>query len=147
MRAALPRRWRSPTRLLVLACAASGLFACESQEEYRLGVGEDVFDRKCGRCHGSSRGEGPQWVEGFGAVAPDLRQLWRRHGSPLPREELAEFIDGRRAVDAHGPRAMPVWGETLYDNLPDNATVEEMRAGTIELLLDYLETVQTNQPK
>lgn len=131
--------------LLLLAAAASGGLACETQDEYRLGVGQNVFDRKCGSCHGSSRGEGPRFVEELGVEAPDLRELWRDYGSPLPREELAAFIDGRRDVEAHGPRAMPVWGETLYDNLPENATVEEMRAGTIELLLDYLETVQTNR--
>ncbi len=131
-------------RLCALALVATAplTLGCESQEEYRLGVGRDVFDRKCAGCHGSSRGEGPQFVEGHGAPAPDLRELAIRYGSPLPRDELARFIDGRSELAAHGEREMPVWGEALYDNLPENATVEEMRAGTIELLLDYLETIQ-----
>ena len=115
--------------------------ACESQEEYRLSVGRRVYERKCSECHGLED-EGPRFVESFGATAPDLRLLSREYGSPLARDVLAHFIDGRGDVAAHGPRAMPVWGKELYDNLPENKTVEEMRAGTIELLLDYLETIQ-----
>jgi len=131
--------------VLLLAVGAPAMLGCESHQEYRLRVARDVFDRKCARCHGSSGGEGPHQVEDLGADAPDLRQLWRSYGSPLPHEELAEFIDGRRDVAAHGPRAMPVWGEEIYDNLPDGATVEEMRAGTIEMLLDYLESIQMRE--
>lgn len=137
------RRTGASACALSLAAIAPLALGCESQEEYRLGVGRDVFDRKCAECHGSSRGEGPQFVDGYGGPAPDLRELANEYGSPLPRDQLARFIDGRSDVAAHGTREMPVWGETLYDNLPDNATVEEMRAGTIELLLDYLETIQT----
>lgn len=120
--------------LLALACG-------QSQRDYRIEVGGNVFDHKCARCHGEN-GEDPQYVEGYGGKAPDLRLLSRRYGSPLPREELARFIDGRLDVEAHGPREMPVWGEELYDNLPENEEVEAMRAGTVELLLDYLETIQ-----
>jgi mono/diheme cytochrome c family protein len=115
---------------------------CGGQQEYRLDVARDVFDRNCARCHGSSKGEGPQFVEGFGALAPDLRQLWRKHGSPLPREELAALIDGRLDVESHGPREMPVWGAELYRNLPQGDSVEDMRDGTIAMLLDYLESIQ-----
>ena len=85
---------------LALLATAPLTLGCESQEEYRLGVGRDVFDRKCAGCHGSSRGEGPQFVEGYGAPAPDLRGLAIRYGSPLPRDELARFIDGRSDVEA-----------------------------------------------
>jgi mono/diheme cytochrome c family protein len=106
-------------------------------------VAQDVFDRNCAPCHGSSKGEGPQFVESFGGPAPDLRQLWRKFGSPLPREALAAFIDGRLDVQSHGPREMPVWGDDLYRNLPQGDSVEDMRAGTIAMLLDYLETVQS----
>jgi mono/diheme cytochrome c family protein len=140
-------RWlQTGASVLLLAVGAPAMLGCESHEEYRLRVAREVFDRKCARCHGSSKGEGPHYVEDFGADAPDLRQLWRSYGSPLSREALAEYIDGRRDVAAHGPRAMPVWGEKLYDKAPDGATVEQMRAGTIEMLLDYLETIQVREP-
>jgi len=106
----------------------------------------DVFSRYCSECHAVS-GAVDASSQGIQASAPDLRELWREHGSPLNREELSEFIDGRRDVEAHGSRDMPVWGERLYGNLPDTETVEEMRAGTIELLLDYLDTIQSNRAK
>jgi mono/diheme cytochrome c family protein len=137
------RNARRVAGALALASIASGLVGCESQEEYRLRVAQNFFDDKCGRCHGSSRGEGPQWVEDFGGEAPDLRELWRHYGTPLPHDELAALIDGRTDVAAHGPRAMPVWGETLYEGFPESGSVEEMRAGTIDMLIDYLQTVQT----
>ena len=140
------RRRRSTACLVVLALVMPSLFACESQEDYRLHVARNFFDRNCARCHGSSKGEDPKFVEAHGAEAPDLRQLWKRYGTPLPREELTEFIDGRMDVEAHGPRAMPAWGETLYANLGENATVEEMRAGTIAMLIDYLDTIQAVEP-
>lgn len=124
---------------LLVSSAAVG---CESQEEYRLRVARDVFDRNCSECHGVGASE-PRYVEEFGAKAPDLRRLWSRYGTPLPRERLAEFIDGRADVAAHGPREMPVWGRELYKELPDNKSVREMRAGTIDLLLDFIESVQT----
>jgi mono/diheme cytochrome c family protein len=145
MRSARKAWLRAGGSAILVAAGAVLALGCESQEEYRLRVARDVFDRKCAECHGSSKGEGPRLVEGTGAPAPDLRKLSLECGSPLPREELAKFIDGRSDVAAHGPRAMPVWGEALYDNLPENPTVEEMRAGTIDLLLDYLDTIQTGE--
>ena len=36
------------------------------------------------------------------------------YGSPLLPARLAELVDGRDAVRAHGAADMPVWGERLY---------------------------------
>ncbi len=117
---------------------------CESQADYRLRVAEDLFDRKCAECHGGTDGEGPRFVEGFGAKAPDLRRLGFKYGTPLPKEKLAAFIDGRQEVAAHGSREMPVWGEELYANFPEQESVEDVRAGTISMLVDYLESIQVD---
>jgi hypothetical protein len=73
---------------------------------------------------------------------PDLTQLSARYGSPLPRAALAEFIDGRRDVRAHGMREMPVWGERLYEDLPPDVGLEAAKASTIYLILEFLESVQ-----
>jgi mono/diheme cytochrome c family protein len=117
--------------------------ACRDPEVRHLQVGEGVYDRYCSGCHGSSEGEGPRRVEGLEKLPPDLTRLEERHGSPLPRERIARFIDGRSELEAHGSREMPVWGDRLYEHFPESYATDEVRAGTIELILDYLESIQT----
>jgi len=41
---------------------------------------------------------------------------------------------------------MPVWGEELYAHLPDDAALDELRAGAIDLVIEYLETIQEPTP-
>lgn len=113
-----------------------------AEPDGRLAEGQRYYRRYCASCHGfQADGQGP-----LSAVLrpppADLRLLAERHGSPLPRHALAEKIDGRKEVTAHGPREMPVWGERLYGDLPPGVASEAVKAGTIWLILDYLETVQ-----
>jgi hypothetical protein len=77
---------------------------------------------------------------------PDLTRLWERYGIPLDRELLAEYIDGRWLVGVHGPREMPVWGGEFFEDAPPLAPgVDAARRQLIELLVGYLETLQTEQ--
>ncbi len=101
----------------------------------------NVFEAHCSGCHGLPGSPRPSVAE-LAAAPPDLTRLHEKYGSPLPREQLAAFIDGRKQIDAHGSRDMPVWGQQLYAHLPDARGVEEMREGTIALLLDYLDAIQ-----
>ncbi len=123
---------------LALLSAASG---CMDVEDRRQNVARDVFDRYCSRCHGRSA-DGPVPVADLGFEATDLRRLYEQYGTPLARRPLAAYIDGRHATAEHEGREMPVWGETLYSSLPENTDVDEMRSGTIDLLIDYLDTIQ-----
>ena len=45
----------------------------------------------------------------------NLRKLGDKYGMPLPAHRIAELIDGRDTVRAHGTHEMPVWGEKLYE--------------------------------
>lgn len=128
-----------------LAALAVGLGAAVVAAEPPEGRGVAEYLKYCASCHGP---EG----DGQGPVAPvlvpppsDLTRLAERYGRPLPRQELARFIDGRREVTAHGPRTMPVWGEQLFRDLP-SPTPEARRRGTILVLLDHLETLQVAAP-
>ena len=67
--------------------------------------------------------------------------LYQRYGWPLPRTQLARYIDGRFDPGAHGTREMPVWGERL-EELPPQITGEREKATVIELILDFLESIQ-----
>jgi hypothetical protein len=78
---------------------------------------------------------------------PDLTRLWQRYGTPLDRERLATYIDGRYLVETHGPREMPVWGDEFFGDAPPLAgnVVEGARRHLIDVLVRYLETIQTER--
>lgn len=104
--------------------------------------GRDLYVQYCASCHGlDGTGSGP--VAPYLRTPPaDLTRLAERHGWPLPRAELAEWIDGRRAARAHGTREMPVWGERLDETFPPPPEGEAEKARKIDRILDYLETLQ-----
>jgi mono/diheme cytochrome c family protein len=117
----------------VLASAiAAALVACKPTPDAELGRLQ--FEKYCIGCHATEGRPAPG--------APDLTRLAQKYGSPLPRDVLAAWIDGRRGSEAHGPREMPVWGERLYQTFPATPGTESVRAGTIDVILDYLESIQ-----
>ena len=101
-----------------------------------LSRGEEIFDKHCALCHGP--GGNVRLAEHLDPDTPDLRTIASR--SPqgrLPRIMLAEIIDGRRIVQSHGSRTMPVWGEQF--DTEDDGTADEK----INALLKYIESIQT----
>jgi mono/diheme cytochrome c family protein len=97
---------------------ALGTALCVSRPA--LAAGNDVseghryFVRYCASCHGQD-GLGDGAVAKSLARPPaNLRKLGDKYGVPLPTHRIAELIDGRDTVRAHGNRDMPVWGERLY---------------------------------
>jgi len=141
-RRAIRRVWHAVALILALALGP-GVTACGKGQSREMRVAKVLFDANCSRCHGRyDRGEGPRIVPGTDIRAPDLRTLSQRMGRPLPHEKVAAYIDGRDDVAAHGPREMPVWGEKLYADWPDSESREEARAGTIDLLVEYIESIQ-----
>jgi len=115
--------------------------ACHGTQERRQIVARTTFDRYCSSCHGLSD-SGPTPVANLVFQPADLRHLGAHYGTPLDHERLATYIDGRHAKATGEGRIMPVWGDRLYDHLPDRVEVDEMRAGTIELLIEYLQSIQ-----
>ncbi len=105
-------------------------------------LGEPVFLRRCGACHGESgRGDGP--AAGALRVAPaDLTRIAARRGGSFPEGEIARLIDGRFTVQAHGTREMPIWGERLGEQIPDAGVSEEVVRGQISVLVEYLKSIQ-----
>jgi hypothetical protein len=126
--------------ILGLAAGVAGL-GCQDPADRRMIVARATFDRYCSECHGRSD-SGPTPVPGLGFQPADLRKLGDLYGSPLDREALHDYIDGRHARDDGESRLMPVWGDRLYEHLPESVEVDEMRTGPIDLLIDYLETIQ-----
>ena len=98
----------------------------------------------CASCHGvDGTGNGPVAAE-LSQKPANLRLLGEKYGMPLPGYKLAQIIDGRDTVRAHGARDMPVWGEKLY--AAGEAPRAELSIGeTIGKIIAYLNTIQSHR--
>jgi mono/diheme cytochrome c family protein len=104
--------------------------------------GKSLFEQHCAACHGTdARGDGPV-AASLKIEPPDLTLLGKKYGRPLSAARLAEFIDGRSMVAAHGRADMPVWGRDLYGDVPVHAATEANTRSTINLIIAYLNTIQ-----
>ena len=111
--------------------------------DLHLGVIE--YELSCLPCHGlDGRGKGPQ-ARTLARRPADLTQLAKSNNGRFPADRVAEMIDGRSSVAAHGPRAMPVWGERYrirVDPGDTDAYVEKRAREQIEALVAYIRSIQ-----
>jgi len=148
-RPSLPSPWMR-RRLGLLPALAAGLLvagaAGEAQEAKPHPVlvqqGKELYQQYCASCHGmEGRGEGP--VAGVLANAPaDLTRIAARRGGEFPDAEIALFIDGRFAPEAHGTREMPVWGRRFTEELPASELQQPIVRGRILVLVEFLKSIQ-----
>jgi mono/diheme cytochrome c family protein len=125
------------------AAAIAGLLLACDQPEPPAG-GAALFTTHCAPCHGASGlGDGAYAAE-IGVQPADLTRIAERAGGKFDEGAVFAVIDGRRAVAAHGPREMPVWGDVFATELeasdtprPHSTALERSR-----LLVDYLRTLQ-----
>jgi mono/diheme cytochrome c family protein len=132
---------------LIVAGAIIGLSgACWGQD---IDLGKSEFLTSCASCHGiDGKGKGP--VSAQLKVAPaDLTVLAKKNNGVFPFGAVYEAIDGRKAVMAHGPRDMPIWGMQYtqsqieqsvrrYSSLDPEALVR----ARILAIIDYLNRIQ-----
>jgi hypothetical protein len=114
-------------------------------EEVDEHSGITEYEVACMACHGpKGRGNGP--LAGKLSKAPaDLTQIAKSNGGKFPTARIAEIIDGRAIVAAHGIRDMPVWGERYRAATDESETpslVDERALSQIRSLVRYLETIQ-----
>ncbi|NNL67959.1 MAG: c-type cytochrome, partial [Myxococcales bacterium] len=85
-------------------------------------AGQRSFERYCSACHGmDGRGDGPL-REVLRTPPLDLTRIAARRGGVFPDAEIADVIDGRREVQAHGGREMPVWGKIFSRRIIEDST-------------------------
>ncbi len=101
--------------------------------------GRMTFERYCASCHGDDgKGAGPVAAV-LKVPVPDLTALRSRYNGPFPADSVYAYIDGRREVEAHGSRTMPVWGNVW--GMRSDETEVDLR---IRELVEYLRSIQTD---
>src|SRR5271155_6106759 len=67
--------------------------------------GHRYFIQYCASCHGQDGlGDGPV-AKSLSMPPANLRKLGDKYGMPLPAHRIAELIDGRDTIRAHGTHA------------------------------------------
>jgi mono/diheme cytochrome c family protein len=103
--------------------------------------GHRYFIQYCASCHGQDGlGDGPV-AKSLLRQPANLRTLGDKYGMPLPAHRIAELIDGRDTIRAHGTRDMPVWGERLYE-VGQGQKGETGIGDVIAKIIAYLGTIQ-----
>jgi mono/diheme cytochrome c family protein len=128
-----------------IAVAAIGPATAEDQPGYDpvlTEIGAPIFQRYCSSCHGpGGRGDGPA-ARSLRTPPADLTAIAKRRGGEFPSGKIAQFIDGRFELPAHGSREMPVWGERFGSDVPDSDVGESISRGNIASLVEYLKSIQ-----
>lgn len=128
-----------------------GLASVASADEQKLSptaeAGRQEFNIYCVPCHGeSAKGDGVA-AAALKDKPADLTLIAARRGGKFDKEVVAEIIDGRQDMPAHGSREMPIWGDHLGADAVDQGDAESLTQGRVALLVAYLETIQVEAPK
>jgi mono/diheme cytochrome c family protein len=125
-----------------MALTIAGTAAAQDPD---IQAGKEVFALSCVQCHGiDATGDGPM-AELIAIDTPDLTGLARRNDGIFPTLDVAQKIDGRAQLLAHGGD-MPVFGRFLDRDqsvalrLPNGQPV--MVTQPLADLVVYLESLQ-----
>jgi len=134
---------RTSQSMSVLA-ERSGISVTTSESQPET-PGKLLYLQNCSACHGENGyGDGPAAI-GFCLPPPDLTRIAERNKGAFPYSKIVAVIEGRRPIDAHGYRQMPVWGDVFQASakrmgLEDD---QELADGNILALASWLERIQT----
>lgn len=111
--------------------------------------GKAAYEAHCAVCHGpGGRGDGPLAKLTQKKVS-DLSTIAQRSGGVFPAGDVEAMIDGRSAIEAHGPSDMPYWGQVFRDIAPGRlgrpGSEAEYRAYVVQrikALVGYIGTLQ-----
>jgi mono/diheme cytochrome c family protein len=134
------------SRWIALSVATLGISlfarAAHSQEMTVAEVGRGFFQQYCSGCHGLEGKADGAFAAYLKVPPPDLTTIAKRRGGTFPDTEIAEIIDGRRPLAAHGTRDMPIWGQRFGDVASDSPAPRAAARGQVILLVAYLRSIQ-----
>lgn len=115
-------------------------------QEVSVDEGSDLYRTYCWQCHGfEATGDGPM-AEMLAIRTPDLTKLAGENDGVFPIDRIAEQIDGRSQLLAHGGE-MPIFGAVFETDqqiavaLPNG---QPMMVGLpLANLLAFLESIQS----
>jgi mono/diheme cytochrome c family protein len=137
----------SQTRNLVLMVGAAAILGLSDVVVAgdAADIGKQEYDASCAVCHGpAGKGDGP-FAAALKMPMPDLTVLSKNNGGVFPSSRVFSLIDGREEVQGHGPRDMPVWGETFLAKAPHGESPLNREAfvrARILALIDYMNRLQ-----
>jgi mono/diheme cytochrome c family protein len=135
--------WRnhSAFAMALMLQLAAGISA--KADDPHLGIIE--YEISCMPCHGiNGRGDG-RLAKSLKTVPADLTKIAKSNKGKFPSDKVADIIDGRGIVAAHGQREMPVWGDRyrrITEANETSAEIEKRARAQIEALVRYLKTIQ-----
>ncbi|MBZ5535226.1 MAG: cytochrome c [Acidobacteriia bacterium] len=99
--------------------------------------GKKLFATNCASCHGKDgKGSGPV-AAAMKAQPTDLTQIAKKNQGKFDEIHVIAFVDGEKAISAHGTREMPVWGTRFRRSKgPMESSLN------IYALMKYIETLQ-----
>lgn len=128
--------------VMILFLSVASIALPTQGADFTTYTGAQLFKRLCAACHGpEAKGDGPV-AASLNVAVPNLREISKRHGGRFPAEDLAKFIDGRKAVTAHGTRQMPVWGDELLRSEAGDPEAEAAEKALIQKIVSYLNEIQ-----
>ncbi len=129
-------------RGIALAALTSGAAIAQ---DLNVQDGNDLYRTYCWQCHGfEATGDGPT-AEMLAIRTPDLTKLAARNDGVFPTELVAQQVDGRSPVLAHGGE-MPIFGPALDSDkqialsLPSGQPM--MTGVPLASLIAFLQTIQ-----
>lgn len=141
---------RSFTAAALFACTLS-LASTAAADDKKLSptaeAGRQEFNTYCVPCHGESATGNGVAAAALKDKPADLTMIAVRNDGKWDAAKVAETIDGRQDMPAHGSREMPIWGDHLGADAEDDGDAESLTQGRVALLVAYLETIQVEAPK
>ena len=130
--------------LLTLVVIAFLPHAAFAQQKLGAPPGKGSYTRYCAVCHGPD-GKGDGLFANMLTKKPsDLTQLAKKNHGTFPALQVANIIDGRQEITAHGTRDMPVWGERFGEagEAAGSHVSQTAARQRIQLLITYLNSIQ-----
>jgi mono/diheme cytochrome c family protein len=109
-----------------------------AQEDEITAGGKFQYQSHCAVCHGANGTGDGRMAQELLSTPADLTQLAKKNDGRFPFWEVYRIIDGRDEVKAHGPRAMPIWGNWFYHTEGS----ELLATARVLELVYYLKSIQ-----